>query len=156
MPYNLTPENARKLDTLTPEKRTRALLCPWETDCPSGPNSRTELVSNCRTVPQPATQFRSGPGWKGNARGRPRGDGLTKLLLEVLAMDAGQGDGRTVAEWLVDEMIALAMKGNTTMLREIWNRIDGKVPDKVALLGAEGDEGAIQFIYGMADLAEPA
>jgi hypothetical protein len=38
-------------------------------------------------------------------------------------------DGRTVAEWLVDNMISHAMTGNAACMKEIMDRVEGKIPD---------------------------
>ena len=73
-------------------------------------------------------------GTSGNPNGRPKGSvSLTTLIRR--ALDGSKlgaestPDGRTVAEWLVDNMISHAMKGNAACLKEIMDRIEGKIPD---------------------------
>jgi hypothetical protein len=79
------------------------------------------------------TQFKPGAEWNGNPNGRPKGSmSLTTLIRRALDNDRlgaePPPDGKTVAEWLVDNMISHAMKGNTC-ITEIMDRIDGKSPD---------------------------
>ena len=73
------------------------------------------------------------PGQSGNPLGRPRGTiSLTRMIRERLKdrQLCGQDtpDGRTNAEWFVDRMIALAMKGNAAYMKEIMDRNDGPIP----------------------------
>jgi hypothetical protein len=39
-------------------------------------------------------------------------------------------DGRTIAEWLVESMIHQAMRGNAACMKEIMDRIEGRIPDQ--------------------------
>jgi Family of unknown function (DUF5681) len=78
-------------------------------------------------------QFKPGAEWNGNRAGRPKGSvSLTTLIRR--ALDGSKlgvestPDGRTVAEWLVDNMISQAMKGNAACMKEIMDRIEGKMP----------------------------
>lgn len=84
--------------------------------------------------------FKPGDEWRGNRNGRPKGSiSLTTLIRRALESDAIGGektpDGRTVAEWLVDNMVKQAMKGNPAYMKEIMDRMDGK-----QRATAEGDE----------------
>ena len=47
----------------------------------------------------------------------------------------------------------LAMKGNATALKEVWERLDGKIlqTEKVQLAGTEGREIRINVVYADAD-----
>jgi hypothetical protein len=83
---------------------------------------------------QELTQFKPGAEWNGDRAGRPKGSvSLTTLIRR--ALDGSKlgaeptPDGRTVAEWLVDNMISHAMKGNAACIKEVMERIDGKIPD---------------------------
>ena len=75
----------------------------------------------------PPVQHRFQPGRSGNPGGRRKSASLTAILREIF--DAELPDGRTVAERFVEAMIARAMAGDSALIREIFNRVDGKVPD---------------------------
>jgi hypothetical protein len=80
------------------------------------------------------TQFKPGADWNGNPNGRPKGSAPMTTLIRR-ALDGNKlgaestPDGRTVAEWLVDNMISHAMKGNAACMKEIMDRVEGKIPD---------------------------
>jgi hypothetical protein len=81
-----------------------------------------------------ATQFRSGDEWNGNRAGRPVGSlSLTTLIKQVLeGTKLGKAEipnGRTVAEWFAIAVIRQAIRGNGAYMKEIMERVDGKVPD---------------------------
>ena len=63
---------------------------------------------------------------------------LKKLLKEVATDKNGRprADGKTYAELLVQSTMLNAMKGNSTAIKEIWDRIEGKVPQ--AITGEDG------------------
>jgi hypothetical protein len=74
-------------------------------------------------------------GTSGNPNGRPKGsDSLMTLIRRALdgrTLGAEPTpDGRTVAEWLAESMIHQAMKGNAACMKEIMNRVEGKIPDE--------------------------
>jgi hypothetical protein len=77
-----------------------------------------------------ATRFQEGnPG----GPGRPKGSlSLTTLLKKALQdtklANVNIPAGQTVAEFFVENMIANA-SGNSSYMREIMERVDGKVPD---------------------------
>lgn len=58
--------------------------------------------------------------------GRPKGISLTRILREVLEEDGEEAARERVRKWL-----AHADEGKAPFFQEIWNRLDGKVPDKV-------------------------
>ena len=49
--------------------------------------------------------------------------------------------------------LQLAMKGNAAALKEVWERLDGKIPQtgKVQLGGSEGKHIQIKVTYGEED-----
>lgn len=82
--------------------------------------------------PNPSPENRFQLGWEGGP-GRPKGSvSLTTLIKARLAGTELCGkhtpDGRAVAEWLVDQMIHQAMKGNSAYMKEIMDRNDGPIP----------------------------
>lgn len=82
------------------------------------------------------------PGQSGNPRGRPRGRTLTAILRDVLDSEEIDGkatpDGKDVARVFVEAVVGHAMRtGNPALVREILDRIDGKVSDH----NATEDEG---------------
>lgn len=98
--------------------------------------------------PSPATRFRPGgpPG-----PGRPRSKPLTDRLRERLEQIAtgGDGDGRALADELVDRWVELIRSGDGAALRELLNRVEGKVTDRVE------HEGEVTIRVEFADADEP-
>jgi hypothetical protein len=76
------------------------------------------------------------PGRCPNPAGRPKGSrSLTTILREILARrlhpeDTAE-DALTRAEAFVEAVLAQAESGNATCAKEIWERMDGKVPDRI-------------------------
>ena len=104
-----------------------------------------------RRRPPPPAEHRWKKGVSGNPRGRPKkGDSLTSLLKEEIAkICPADREKRTWKELVVRATLQLAMKGNATALKEIWERLDGKIvqPEKVQLTGPEGHEVKISVVY---------
>jgi len=79
------------------------------------------------------------PGQSGNPEGRPpKKECLTSLLREEIEKKC-QSDkkGRTWKELIVLTTLELAIKGNSVALREIWDRIDGKLATPVGIADIE-------------------
>lgn len=104
-----------------------------------------------RGRPLPPAETRWKKGVSGNPRGRPRKqDSLTSLLKEEIEkICPADREERTWKELIVRATLQLAMKGNATALKEVWERLDGKVlqTGKVQLGGAEGKQIKIQVVY---------
>lgn len=85
----------------------------------------------------PPVHSRFQPGQSGNPGGRAKGRTLTSILREVLESNTLGGkpipQGRTVADMLGDVIIKEALKGKFTFAKEVLDRMDGKVPDRVDL-----------------------
>jgi hypothetical protein len=67
------------------------------------------------------------PGQSGNPKGRPRAG---HSIRELMAMRVNNDE-------FVDRVLELAMEGNATALREVLERLDGKVPQ--GLVGGDGE-----------------
>jgi len=106
---------------------------------------------NNRHRPPPPVASRWKKGVSGNPRGRPKKrDILTSLLKEEIAkICPADREKRTWKELIVRATLQLAMKGNATALKEVWERLDGKVlqTEKVQLSGTEGREIKINVVY---------
>jgi hypothetical protein len=73
--------------------------------------------------PSPATRFKPGAEWRGNAAGRPRGRELIEVLRD--ALDETELDGAAIpngdraADLLIRAMIGHALRGNAAMMRGV-------------------------------------
>jgi len=64
----------------------------------------------------------------------PKADCLTTLLKEELEkVSPADKEGRTWKELVVIATLKLAMKGNAAALREVWERVDGKVRQDIGV-----------------------
>ncbi|MDA0207407.1 MAG: DUF5681 domain-containing protein [Acidobacteria bacterium] len=72
-------------------------------------------------------------GRSGNPKGRPpNGQSITALLrAEIEKVSPDDKDGKTWAELIVLATMRLAMAGNSTALKEVWERMDGKVTSEL-------------------------
>ena len=101
-----------------------------------------------RGNPAKITAFRWKRGQSGNPKGRPRKEPLTDILRQVLAEMIPNGPDRRQAQlalvlvrnWVLE---AIRTKDTATIV-EIFNRIDGKVQDRIALGGDDGEPIRIQ------------
>lgn len=71
------------------------------------------------------------PGQSGNPGGRPKGTSLTALLRE--AVDREDGAGRTVGDVLIDVLIGIARAGDRQAIKDVFERVDGKLTDKLEI-----------------------
>lgn len=92
-----------------------------------------------------STQFKKGQ--SGNPNGRkPNEHCLTALLRkEIETICPADKEGRTWAQLLVLATMRLAMAGNSTALKEVWERMEGKVTTPLEI------EGPITVIFGKED-----
>lgn len=79
---------------------------------------------------KPPVETRFKPGQSGNPGGRPKGVSLTALLREAMEQPDGE---TTVAQELVNMAIREAKAGNFQFFKEVLDRVDGKVIDKVEI-----------------------
>jgi hypothetical protein len=101
--------------------------------------------------PLPPVENRWKKGKSGNPRGRPKKqDCLTQLLREeIKKICPADREKRTWKQLIVFATLQLAMKGNATALKEVWERIDGKVlqNEKLQLDGVGGKQIKIEVAY---------
>ena len=106
---------------------------------------------NNRHRPPPPAEHRWKKGVSGNPRGRPKKrDSLTSLLKEEIAkICPADREKRPWKELIVLATLQLAMKGNATALKEVWERLDGKIlqTERVQLSSTEGGEIRIKVVY---------
>jgi len=85
------------------------------------------------------------PGESGNPKGRPpKNVSITSLVKEILEQEGAQG--KTNAQLIAEAMVTLAKdpnkRGFVPALKEVLERIEGKVPDK-----HEIETGDISIVY---------
>jgi hypothetical protein len=72
------------------------------------------------------------PGNRANPGGRPKGSiNLSNKLRQALAQAAPGDETRTIADLLIETGIRQAGAGDHNFWKMIFERIDGKVPDKI-------------------------
>lgn len=105
--------------------------------------------NNCRPLPPAERRWKKGV--SGNPRGRPKKrDSLTNLLREEIGkICPADREKRTWEHLIVRATLQLAMKGNATALKGVWERLDGKVlqVEKVQFGGADGKGITINVVY---------
>ena len=103
---------------------------PKKKTAKKAPDKQLKNKSNLRVVSKP-TQWK--PGQSGNPAGRPRKeDCLTSLMRkEIEKIDPEDQQKRTHKETLVLATLKLAKSGNAAALRECWERLDGKITDRL-------------------------
>lgn len=79
------------------------------------------------------------PGQSGNLKGRPKGSSVTARLRKILENDDGN-----VAEAIAQVIIREALKGRFRFIKEILDRVDGKVPNRV--VGHDGGPVLVQKV----------
>jgi hypothetical protein len=107
-----------------------------------------EQPNHGRPLPPAAKRWKKGT--SGNPRGRPKKqDCLTNLLREEIQKTCpADREKRTWKELVVRATLQLAMKGNATALKEVWERMDGKVLQTERLqFGEDGKQITISVVY---------
>tara|TARA_B100000315_G_scaffold212006_1_gene209130 strand:+ start:361 stop:744 length:384 start_codon:yes stop_codon:yes gene_type:complete len=89
------------------------------------------------------TEGRWKQGQSGNPKGRtPKHECFTSLLKEEIEkIHPEDKEGRTWAQLIVIGTMQLALDGNATALKELWDRVDGKVP-----LRMNEEQGPLEII----------
>lgn len=93
-----------------------------------GKSSKDKRVDNI-------TPFQFKKGQSGNPKGRPKKDVcLTSLLKEEIEKICPHDkEGRTWMQLVVEATMKLAIRGEGVALKELWQRIDGKVTQGIDL-----------------------
>jgi hypothetical protein len=91
----------------------------------------------------PPAHARFKPGQSGNPNGRPRETSLTAIIRRVLA-EADEEHG-TKGEKLIAVALRAADKGDFRYFKELIERNDGKVPDRIA--DADGNKLIVEVQY---------
>ena len=112
---------------------------------------KKEKEKDEKVRPLPPAEHRWKKGVSGNPRGRPKKrDSLTGLLEEeIVKICPADRERRTWIVLLVRSTLQQAIKGNHTALKEIWERLDGKIPQsgKLQLGGPDGRQITINVVY---------
>jgi hypothetical protein len=102
-----------------------------------------------RGDPSKIRPFQWQPGQSGNPKGRPRKPRLEDILMEVLERVPKELDPqqRPLAYVLIRNWVAEGIKTkDTQIITEIFNRVDGKVKDRIELGGEDGAPIRIQRV----------
>ena len=81
------------------------------------------------------------PGQSGNPGGQRKGKRITTLIREALEREH---EGKRVVEALAEIMIREALRGDFRFAKEILERIDGKVPDRIT---GDEDGGGLTVVF---------
>jgi hypothetical protein len=89
----------------------------------------------------------TGKGWKpgqsGNPGGRPKGRSVTALLRELLDQEHNQ---KKLAELLAERLLKEALTGKLGHIKEVLDRTEGKVADRVQIEGDEARQLVINLV----------
>jgi len=93
-----------------------------------GANKGDYKVGNCK----PPKEHQIKKGEVRNPNGTPKGPRLGTILKKMMK-DINPKTGRPYEKDFVLATLLHGMKGNAPMNKEIWNRIDGKIEEKIAI-----------------------
>ena len=108
-----------------------------------------------RGKPPKETQWK--PGQSGNPKGKPpKLECLTSLLREEMEKLVPQGllrklylrEGATWRDAVVRSLLLQTAKGNTTAIRELLERLDGKAMTPISGTGGGPIQARIRVVYG--------
>jgi hypothetical protein len=119
-----------------------------------GTNGAAPIGAQHRMAPASLANLK--PGWakgrSGNPSGRAKGQpSLTRLIVKVLDEPVGKAKKpKTLWEALARSIVVAAIKGSYAQQSEIWQRVDGKVPDRlIADMAVDHSfERALERAYG--------
>jgi hypothetical protein len=104
-------------------------------------------------MPPPPGHTRWKPGQSGNPAGRPKAKPLTDAAVRLLRRKTLGGKpvpgGKTVLEALVLVWIREALKGDMNALRQLLERVEGRVPTPIAVKEEPGEDKVVNvYIVG--------
>jgi hypothetical protein len=89
------------------------------------------------------------PGQSGNPNGRPCGPSLTTRLRDLLEGDRVRGkrlkDGKQAVDRLAEAILDGAIDGDPRLIQQLWDRLEGKVPLRIA--GADGEDLSVKHYH---------
>ena len=101
---------------------------------------KQSIINYGRPLPPAETRWK--PGQSGNPKGRPKKEEHIVNLLKdfVDALCPTDSERRTYAELLVRSLVHQGLKGNLGALKEIFNRLVGRVPFLIERVGVVQNE----------------
>jgi hypothetical protein len=106
-------------------------------------DNRTKQSENKVVRPQNRHLKPCKPGETHNPNGRPKGESLTTKIRRVL--DEPDRKHGTKADALIAEAVKRARRGDFRFFKELIDRRDGKVPDRLA--GADGEKLTVEVVF---------
>ena len=102
--------------------------------------SKQSHINHGRPLPPIETRWKKGQ--SGNPLGRPKKvTGMVDLLEELLnTVCPGDPENRTYAHQLMRSLMHQGLKGNLAALKEILNRVNGRVPFPIERIVADPDQ----------------
>jgi hypothetical protein len=125
---------------------------------PPVPEEQGKIREVGRGKPPPETRFK--PGQSGNPGGRRKGQSLTAKIAAILDRDTLGGKrlpgGLSVADVLAEAIVKQACLGKFPFAKEVLERLDGKVPDRIIdeTPDADADRERSEFDAILASLRE--
>ena len=83
------------------------------------------------------------PGQSGNPNGRPKAERAFANMLRIAIKEA-HDDGRDKLRAVADALVTEAIKGDIPAIREIADRLDGKVAQ--AIVGGDEDDNPVSIV----------
>ena len=111
-------------------------------------HSKQPITNHGRTLPPLETRWK--PGQSGNPKGRPKKDeSIADLLKELVnALCPTDPEGRSYAELIARSLVHQGLKGNLGAIKEILNRLVGRVPFLIERVGASNEPNQKTSPYG--------
>lgn len=76
--------------------------------------------------------------------GRPKAEKSFAAMLRIAINEAGNVPGATKLRDIADQLVTKAVGGDIQAIKEVADRIDGKVPQ--GIIGGDEDDNPVQFV----------